>query len=76
MNGVFVNPPMTRTLAFSSALSLQENSQMYKATKFYMNRGKTCSKWYNKFSKMAEDLDLNISPEERELELNGFVWRK
>jgi hypothetical protein len=50
MNGVLVDPPMTRTLAFSSALSLQENSQMYKATKFYMNRGKTCSKGYNKFS--------------------------
>jgi hypothetical protein len=49
---------------------------MYKATKFYMNRGKTCSEGYNKFSKMVEDLDLNISPEERELELNGFVWSR
>jgi hypothetical protein len=76
MNGVLVDPPMTRTLAFSSALSLPKNSQMYKATKFYMNRGKTCSKGYNKFSKMAKDLDLNISPEERELELNGFVWSR
>lgn len=76
MNGVLVDPPMTRTLAFSSALSLQENSQMYKETKFYMNRGKTCSKGYNKFLKMAEDLDLNISPKERELDLNGFAWSR
>jgi hypothetical protein len=82
MNGVLVDPPITRTLAFSSALSLQENSQMYEATKVYTNQDKTRSKGYNKFSKMAQDLDLNsngdttVSSKERGLDLNGYVWSR
>lgn len=82
MNGVLVDPPITRTLAFSNALSLQENSQMYEATKVYTNQDKTRSKGYNKFSKMAEGLDLNsngdttVSSKERELDLNGFGWSR
>jgi len=82
MNGVLVDPPITIILVFSSALSLQENSQMYEATKKYTNHDKACSKGHNKFSKMIEDLDLNsngdttVSSKEREPDLNGFGWSR
>jgi len=51
---------------------------MYEASKFYMNQDKTCSKGYNKLSKMTEDLDLNfnddttVSSKKIGLDLNGF----
>lgn len=82
MNGVLVDPPITRTLAFSSALSLQENSQIYESSKVYTNQDKTRSKGYNKFSKMTQDLDLNsngdttVSSKDRGLDLNGFGWSR
>ncbi|GLJ45593.1 hypothetical protein SUGI_0959800 [Cryptomeria japonica] len=81
MNGLLVDPPARKISVFSCNLSLQENSQGCDKGKLYTNQDKPHSENFNKFSKIAPELDLNsngdtaISSKERGLDLNCYGWR-
>lgn len=80
-NGLFADPPARKISVFSCNLSLQDNSQGCDNEKHYASQDKPHSENFNKFSKIAPELDLNsngdtsISSKERGLDLNCYGWR-